>query len=65
MSSGGNSKTTKTHQIKIPKKTQVSSPWKNWGNARSYDENIKIYLVANNELSSKRINELNGTLSDL
>ena len=65
MSSGGNSKNTKTHQIKTPKKTQVSSPWKNWRNAGSCEENIKIYLAANDELSSKRINELNGALSDL
>ena len=28
MSSGSNKKSIKTHQIKIPKKTQVSSPWK-------------------------------------
>ena len=32
---------------------------------KSYEENIKSYLAANNELLSKRINELNGKLNDL
>ena len=31
---------------------------------KSYEENIKSYLAANNELLSKRINELNGKLND-
>ena len=32
---------------------------------KSYEENIKSYLAANNELLSKRINKLNGKLNDL
>ena len=32
---------------------------------KSYEENMKSYLAAKNELLSKRINELNGKLSDL
>ena len=32
---------------------------------KSYEENIKSYLAANNELLNKRINELNGKLNDL
>ena len=32
---------------------------------KSYEENIKSYLASNSELLSKRINELNGKLSDL
>ena len=32
---------------------------------KSYEENTKSYLVGNNELLSKRINELNGKLIDL
>ena len=31
---------------------------------KSYEENIKSYLAANNELLSKRINELNGKVND-
>ena len=34
-------------------------------NFKLYEENIKSYLAANNELLSKRINELNGKLNDL
>ena len=32
---------------------------------KSYEENIKSYLAVNNELLSKRINEINGKLNDL
>ena len=32
---------------------------------KSYEENIKSYLAANNELLTKIINDLNGKLTDL
>ena len=32
---------------------------------KSYEENIKSYLAANNELLSQRIDELSGKLTDL
>ena len=32
---------------------------------KSYEKNIKSCLASNNELLSKRINELNGKLNDL
>ena len=54
----------KRQQIKIPKKTQVPSPRKNWRNGK-YQENIKSYLAANNQILSKRINKLNGKINDL
>ena len=62
-------KLQKTHQIKIPKKTQVSSPWKKskkcWSKSLNHTrKNIKSYLAANNELLSKRMNELNGKPND-
>ena len=32
---------------------------------KSYEKRIKSYLAANNELLSKRLNEVNGKLNDL
>ena len=60
----------KTHQINIAKKTQVSLLWKKIEKMleqkfKSYEENTKSYLAANNELLSQRINELTGKLNDL
>ena len=70
MSSGDKRKLHKTHQIKFPKTNQVPSPWEKneemlEKKCESYEENIKRYLEANNELLSKRITELNGKLNNL
>ena len=70
MSRGDIKKLHKTHQIKFPKRTQVPRPWKKIEEmlekkCESFEENIKRYLEANNELLSKRITELNGKLKNL
>ena len=70
MSSSDKRKLPKTHQIKFPKGTQVLSRWKKSEEmlekkCESYEENIKRYLEANNELLTKTITELNGKLNNL
>ena len=67
MSSGGNKKATKSTPNKNSKESaitmeKIEEMLKQ--KFKSYDENIKIYLAANNEFLSKRVNELNGKLND-
>ena len=67
MSSGGNKKATKSAPNKNSKESaitmeKIEEMLKQ--KFKSYDENIKIYLAANNEFLSKRVNELNGKLND-
>ena len=70
MSTGGNKKTTKnTPNKKFQRTLKCNHHGQNWKNAgekfKSYEENIRRYLPSNNELLSKRINELNDKLIDL
>ena len=70
MSSGGNKKSTKNTPNKNSKENSSVITMEKIEEMleqkfKSYEENIKSYLAANNELLSKRINELNGKLNDL
>ena len=70
MSSGGNKKTTKNTPDKNSKGNSSIITMEKIEEMleqkfKSYEENIKSYLAGNNELLSKRINELNGKLIDL
>ena len=65
MSSGGNKKSTKNTPNKNFKENSSVITMEKIEEMleqkfKSYEENIKSYLAANNELLSKRINELNG-----
>ena len=70
MSSSGNKKSTKNTPNKNSKENSSVITMEKIEEMleqkfKSYEENIKSYLAANNELLSKRINELNGKLNDL
>ena len=67
MSSGGNKKATKSTPNKNSKESaitmeKIEEMLKQ--KFKSYDENIKIYLAANNQFLSKSVNELSGKLND-
>ena len=70
MSRGGNKKSTKNTPNKNSKENSSVITMEKIEEMleqkfKSYEENIKRYLAANSQLLSKRINELNGKLSDL
>ena len=70
MSSGSNKKSTKNTPSKNSKENSSLITMEKIEEmleqkVKSYEENIKSYLKANNKLLSKRINELNGKLQDL
>ena len=67
MSSGSNKKSTKNTPSKNSKENSSLITMEKIEEmleekVKSYEENIKSYLKANNKLLSKRINELNGKL---
>ena len=70
MSSGGNKKSAKNTPNKNSKENSSVVTMEKIEEMleekfKPYEKNIKSYLAANNELLSKRVNELDGNLNDL